>query len=292
MKKIAILIGIILLLTSCNLPRAEVDPSSAVATNVAFQLTNAPTPTAIPDLNQGIMSTTTPEPVNTEEPAENQPHTQETEAPTEPPTEVPTEAPVEPTPVPPIDDPATRLGDANKVEEFNQATGAWNYEDEWFSVNVSGGQMHIYSKGTPYWNSWYTTQPTLKNFYFEATLSMVNCSGKDRIGLAFRNTNNQFYIVGLTCDGTIGMNRYTAENRVVDVLTYQPSDKLNPTNQENRIGVLANGSDFQIYVNGHLVGQVTDNSLPDAGTCGFVTMSTGTVNMKTSVETLRYWLLP
>ncbi len=285
MKKIAILIGLILLLTSCNLPRAKVDPSIAVATNVAFQLTNAPTATAIPDLNQGISSVTTPEPINSEEPA----------APTELPTEVPTETPTataEPTPVPSTDDPATRLGEASKVEEFNQATGAWSYEDDWFIVNISGGQMHFYSKGTPYWNSWYTTKPEIKNFYLEAVLSMVNCAGKDRIGLAFRNTDNQFYIVGLTCDGTVGMNRYTAENRVVEVVAYQPSDKLNPTNQENRIGVLANDSDFQIYVNGHLVAQVSDHSLPDAGTYGFVSMSTGTVNMETSIETLRYWILP
>ena len=287
MKKIALIIGIGLLLASCNMPLATPDPAIAVATNVAMILTNAPTVTSLPNLNDGILSTPTQAPIITETPAATD------VAPTEAPTEAPTAAATSiPTVASSSDDPAVRLGEPTKRETFDRVTGTWIYEDDWYNANISGGQLFIYSKGTPYWNSWYTVQPEIKNFYLETTLTMANCDGKDRIGLAFRLTDNQFYFVGLTCDGTIGMSRYTAENSVVEVLAYQSSDKLNPTSQKNRIGVLANNSDFQIYVNGNAIGQVKDETLPNAGTFGFISMSTGTVNMKTAVDELTYWLLP
>ncbi len=54
----------------------------------------------------------------------------------------------------------------------------------------------------------------------------------------------------------------------------------------------ANGNSFAFYINGALVGSVTDDTYPAAGTTGFVSMSAGTVNFKTSVDVLRYWLLP
>lgn len=287
MKKIALIIGIGLMLTSCNIPQSTPDPAIAVATNVALILTNAPTTTPLPNLNDGILSTPTQAPVITETPAASEAAL--TEAPTEALTASPTSAP---TVASSSDDPAVRLGEPTKRETFDRVTGTWIYEDDWYNANISGGQLFIYSKGTPYWNSWYTVQPEIKNFYLEATLTMANCDGKDRIGLAFRLTDNEFYFVGLTCDGTIGMSRYTAENSVVNVLAYQTSDKLNPTSQVNRIGVLANGSDFQIFVNGNLIGQAKDDTLAGAGSYGFVSMSTGTVNMKTSVDELTYWVLP
>lgn len=298
MKKLALIIGISLLLASCNMPRATPDPAIAVATNVALILTNAPTVTPLPNLNDGIVSTPTLAPIKTEEPtvsevAPTEPPVQETPAPTEAPTEAPTATPTSAPTVPPSsDDPAVRLGEPSKRETFDSATGGWIYGDDWFYTVVSGGQLHLYSKGTPYWNSWYTQQPAIKNFYLETSFTMANCEGKDRVGLAFRLTNNEFYFVGLTCDGTIGLSRYNAENAVVEVLAYETSDKLNPTNQVNRIGVMANGSDFQVYVNGNAIGQVKDESLPNAGSYGFVSMSTGTTSMKTSVDELTYWQLP
>jgi len=298
MKKIALIIGIGLLLASCNIPRTTADPAIAVATNVALQLTNAPTSTSLPNLNEGIVSTPSLAPIKTEEPkpsegATTEPPVQDTAAPTEAPTELPTATPTSaPTVATSSDDPAVRLGEPTKRETFDRVNGAWTYEDDWYNASISGGQLHIYSKGTPYWNSWYTIQPALKNFYLEASLTMANCDGKDRIGLAFRLTDNEYYFVGLTCDGTVGLSRYNADNMVVAVLAYKTSDKLNPTNQLNRIGVMANSSDFQIFVNGNAFGQVKDEALPNAGTYGFVSMSTGTTNMKTSVGELSYWLLP
>ena len=52
---------------------------------------------------------------------------------------------------------------------------------------------------------------------------------------------------------------------------------------------MAKGNQFDFYINGVKVGSATDDRLPDAGTFGFLSMSAGTVNLKTSVDVLEYW---
>jgi len=276
MKKLFMIITALLMLSACNAPTSEVPTEDLIGTAVAVALTNAPTNTPIPPTAA--------------------PPTAVPELPTETATSIPSATPTEaPTPTPTLNpqDPALQYGSPDKIEDFSTITGAWNYEDDWSSWNVNDGFLNIYSKGTPYWHSWYTTGQKIQNFYLEAELSMPNCSGKDRIGLAFRLTEgSRFYFMGLTCDGTWGFNRYTASNASETILAYQPSDKIRPTNETNRIGVLANGNSFGFYINGALVGSVSDDTYPGPGTTGFVSMSAGTVNFKTSVDVLRYWLLP
>ncbi len=276
MKKTLLIIAALLLLSACNAPIAAEPTQDLIGTAVAVALTNAPTNTPVPP----TAAPPTTQPVPPTETATSIPTATATEAPTNTPTLSP-------------EDPALQYGSPDKVEDFSTITGAWNYEDDWSTWNVNDGYLNIYSKGTPYWHSWYTTGTPIQNFYLEAELSMPNCTGKDRIGLAFRLTEgSRFYFMGLTCDGTWGFNRYTASNASETILAYQSSDKIRPVNETNRIGVLANGNSFAFYINGALVGSVTDDTYPAAGTTGFVTMSAGTVNFKTSVDVLRYWLLP
>jgi hypothetical protein len=276
MKKYAWMLIFVLALGACNLPQEATPTPDLVATAVSVALTNAPTSTPIQP-SETPMATFT-----------SQPTLAVTPTPTQTASLVPTE-----TATPSNEDPAVSLGDPTYVEEFDTPTGTWNYEDEWFSLNVNDGHLNIYSKGTPYWNCWYTIGPAIQNFYLEATLTMPNCNGKDRVGLAFRLTNqNQFYFMGLTCDATWGFSRYTASNGTETILEYTESDFINPTNETNRIGVMANGSHFTFYINGTKVGETDDTTYPDAGSYGFVTMSAGTVNFKTSVDVLKYWLLP
>ena len=272
MKKYLCLLILVLMLGACNMPINPSPTADLVSTAVSGTLTSAPTNTlAVP--------------IETQPPV---PPEVATSTPTETPTLTPTF-----TNTPNAEDPAIRLGEPTKVEEFDTPSGTWSYEDDWFYLNVNDGRLNIYSKGTPYWNSWYTIGPAIKNFYLEATLTMPNCNGKDRAGLAFRLTNqNQFYFMGLTCDGTWGFNRYTSSNGTETLLEYTESDVINPTDQPNRIGVLANGSHFEFYINGVKVGEADDSTYLDAGTYGFVTMSAGTVNFKTSVDSLKYWVLP
>ncbi|MGI6249901.1 MAG: hypothetical protein ACOYKD_00845 [Anaerolineaceae bacterium] len=291
MKKIIASLIMLLLLAGCNLPGTTVKNPDVVATVVAYQLTNAPTNTAVPDMNEPVVSAETPQPIAT------QPIANEATEPTvgEESTPEPTQDQPTPTAVPtsPVaGDPATDLGEPTRVQNMDSSNPYWNYEDEWFSTNISNGTLNIFSKGTPYWNSWYTIQPALQDLYLEATITMPNCSGKDRFGLVVRNSTNTFYFMGVTCDGTWGFSYYTKENSIINILDYQTSDKLSPAGSFNRIGILARGSDFDFYINGHKVGSASDNNLPNAGTWGIVSMSAGTVNFKTSISNLAYWKLP
>lgn len=294
MKKLIPVILICLMLTACNFPTAKLSSEEVVQTNVALILTNAPETTLLPD---GTQEPETPEnssedtPVAAIEPTSGEPAAPEPE-PTA--TEIPQPTATTPptptaTPEPLAGDPVTQLGAPDFLDEFNSAE-RWAYEDDWFLLTVSGGQLHAYSKGTPYWSSWYTTHPETKDAYFETTFTRPNCSGKDRFGLVIRwDESQQFYYMGVTCDGTWGFSFYTKDNQIINILDYQSSDAFKPAAEPNRIGILAKGNHFDFYINGTIVGSATDDRLPDAGPFGFISMSAGTVNMKTSVEKLQFW---
>ncbi len=320
MKKLIPVLLVCLMLSGCNYPTTELSSEEVVQTNVAMILTNAPETTLLPDptLETEIPETTTeaptevvseptaeapteivPEPT-AEAPTETvpEPTATETSVPTPEPQPTATDTP-EPTatattaptatPEPVAGDPVVQFGKPDFLEDFAEA-GNWPYEDDWFLITVSGGQLHTFSKGTPYWSSWYTTYPEVKDAYFETTITRPNCSGQDRFGLVIRwDEAQEFYYMGVTCDGTWGFSFYTKDNQIINIVDYQTSDALKPANEANRIGILAKGDQFDFYINGIKVGSATDDRLDDAGTFGFVSMSAGTANFKTSVDKLEYW---
>ena len=296
MKKIIPILLVCLMLSACNYPTTQLSSEEVVQTNVALILTNAPETTLLPDATQ-VPETPQPttetateivlEPTTTEAAVVTQ-EPQPTLANTPEPLPTATLAPTA-TPQPIAGDPVAQLGEPDFLEDFS-AAGGWPYEDDWFLITVSGGQLHAYSKGTPYWSSWYTTYPEVKDAYFETTITRPNCSGEDRFGLVIRWDESQaFYFMGVTCTGTWGFSYYTKDNQIINILDYETSDAFKPASEPNRIGIMAKGNQFDFYINGVKVGSATDDRLPDAGTFGFLSMSAGTVNLKTSVDVLEYW---
>lgn len=308
MKKIIPVLLLCLMLSACNYPTTQLTSEEIVQTNVALILTNAPETTLLPVPTSEIQipaeteeptTEIVPEPT-TEEPTEILPEPTETEAvePTPEPQPTATDTP-EPTatattaptatPEPAEGDPVAQLGEPDFLEDFSNA-GSWPYEDDFFLITVSGGQLHAFSKGTPYWSSWYTTYPEVDDAYFETTITRPNCSGQDRFGLVIRwDTAQEFYYMGVTCDGTWGFSFYNRNNQIINIVDYQNSDALNPADEANRIGIMAKGDQFDFYINGIKVGSATDGRLPNPGTFGFLSMSAGTANFKTSVDKLQYW---
>lgn len=293
MKKLLPVLMLCLLLSACNLPGSPIMSSdNIISQSVTQTLEAAGQKGDDPDL----IETNTALPINDPivQPSEEPAATGEITVPTVDVTVlVPTNTPVEPTPAPiktepAADDPAVLFGDPTMTQDFTEA-GSWVFEDDYFISAVSDGQLHLTSRGTPWWTSFYTTRPEVENAYFEATLKMVNCSGSDRVGLAIRLDDGEFYYMGLTCSGTWGFSLFTKNYETIDILPYQSSEAINPAPEFNRIGILAVDHDFEFYVNGVKVGSVENDSLDDAGPFGFVTRSSGTVNMLTSVEKLQYW---
>ena len=271
------------------------EPTAEAPTEVVSEPTN--TETAVPTAEPQPTSTDIPEPTATDIPeptATDIPEPTATDIPEPTATETPeptataTAAPTA-TPEPVAGDPVVQFGKPDFLEDFAEA-GNWPYEDDWFLITVSGGQLHAFSKGSPYWSSWYTTYPEVKDAYFETTITRPNCSGQDRFGLVIRwDEAQEFYYMGVTCDGTWGFSFYTKDNQIINILDYQTSNALKPAIEANRIGIMAKGDQFDFYINGIKVGSATDDRLDDAGTFGFISMSAGTVNFKTSVDKLEYW---
>ena len=296
MKKIIPVLLVCLMLSACNYPTTQLSSEEVVQTNVALILTNAPETTLLPDATR-IPETPQPtnetateivlEPTTTEAAVVTQ-EPQPTLANTPEPLPTATLAPTA-TPQPIAGDPVAQLGEPDFLEDFS-AAGGWPYEDDWFLITVSGGQLHAYSKGTPYWSSWYTTYPEVQDAYFETTIIRPNCNGEDRFGLVIRwDESQEFYYMGVTCNDTWGFSFYTEDNQIINILDYETSDAFKPASEANRIGIMAKGNQFDFYINGVKVGSATDDRLPDAGTFGFLSMSAGTVNLKTSVDVLEYW---
>ena len=294
MKKIIPVLLVCLILSAGNYPTVEPSSEEVVQTNVALILTNAPETTLLPDPTKVTETPEAPLEETTEIPT--QPIATETEAVTQEAQSTATNTP-EPTATtaptatqaPLAGVPVAQLGEPDFLEDFS-AAGEWPYEDDWFLITVSGGQLHAYSKGTPYWSSWYTTYPEVQDAYFETTITRPNCNGEDRFGLVIRwDESQEFYYMGVTCNDTWGFSFYTEDNQIINILDYETSDAFKPASEANRIGIMAKGNQFDFYINGVKVGSATDDRLPDAGTFGFLSMSAGTVNLKTSVDVLEYW---
>lgn len=314
MKKLLPLLIIMLILSACNFPVQEGDLSQdpVVQTNVASILTQAALTTTEASVDFPIATETNPV-EETLEPIEEPVQTEEIEEPTEVPTELPTETPAPTatevpteaptatalptaTPVPTEtsiptqssgDDPWS--GEPDFLEDFTSGT-YWDFENDHFLSKVANGQLEFVSKGTPWWSSWYTTYPEYEDGYFETTFTTPKCVGQDRFGLVIRWTEeNEYYYLGVTCDGTWGFSQYTADNKTNDLLAYQSTTALNPPTETNRIGILADGDEFEFYINGQKVGTYSDDELDDEGTFGFITRAASTQLFQVLIEKLEYW---
>lgn len=284
MRKIIPVLIVMLLFSACNFP-GETDYSQdpVVQTSVSLILTQGAQTQEV----TGLETTATALPIQVETPIEGtlpQAATATTTVPTE--TElVPSQTP-SPTTVVSTD---PWGGEATFVEEFDSGD-YWNFESDHFSSKISNGQLDFTSKGTPWWSSWYTTEPEVKNGYFETTFSMPNCQGYDRFGLVIRwGDSGDFYYMGLTCNGSWGFTLYTAANETIDLLPYEETFVLNPVSESNQIGILAEDNSFTFYINRQFVGSIMINSIEEGGNFGFLTMSSGTANFKTLIDRLEYW---
>lgn len=258
------------ILSACNFPGQSNEPAvDIVATQVARMLTEGVTEEeATPTV------TSTPE-----TPAENTPTA--TVTPTE------TQSP---------DDPAASLGSPAWTQDFSGSSSAW---DGGTNTNASfetkDGALTITALQGAGWHSWYVSSPKLKNAYLEATIQMSNCSGADHFGLAFRGTSDwqQFYFMGLTCDGQWGFYRMAPGVNIIPIKAYQTADQLSDgTNNPHRIGVLMDGSNFTFYINGEEVGTASDSTFPNEGYTGFMIAFVNNPGFTVKVNELKYWNLP
>lgn len=284
MKKqtVILLILLALVVSACNMPGyndSETDETDdSMATEIAKILTG--TPIEVEPTPTSIEETTAPEPTNTPEEATATP------APTDTPT-------LEPTPTLADTDPAQTLGDPDWVDNMengdNWATGYSDYT----SIEFDDGYLQLTAEDDV--DGWRLAWPTLDNFYLEAKVQSPECEGSDHFGLMFRvpaNSNaNKGYLFGITCDGRYSLRRWDSETMHFPV-TWTETDALNTGEDETNImGVMADGANLALYINGQKVEQLTDNAYLE-GKFGVFVGADNVEDLTVWVDYVRYWDLP
>jgi len=143
------------------------------------------------------------------------------------------------------------------------------------------------------WHSWSMYYHNLQNFYLEATLRTQTCSGADRYGLVFRAPDdNHGYFYGLSCDGKYNLSSYDGANFTTLIDYTKSSAILSGSNQTNRLGVMARGSEINLYMNGVPIQQINDSTYTSAGVFGVFIASQETANFTYEMDEIDYWILP
>ncbi len=276
------LIAAIILLAGCNFPGQEAEPTvDIVATQVAKMLTEGAT-----EVTQETGSTLTPTnpAVETTEAAQEATATATASA-TITPTATSTEN---------LDDPAQQLGNPAWTENFDGNDSPWDFSYDQATFNTANGFLTMTATTNPNWHSWYVSSPKLQNAYLETTIQMSNCSGLDKFGLAFRATSDgqQFYFMGVTCDGQWGFYRMAPDVNIIEIQGYQPAPQLaNGTDQPHRIGVKMEGSSFTFYIDGEKLTTLSDSKLTGEGYTGFLIAYANVSGFTVKVDDLKYWTL-
>jgi hypothetical protein len=285
-KKFAPFIVILLILAACSSesPVAVTPDPGEIATQVAqtvqAELTRialaAPT-TAVPPsptLEAQITATALPSPTST---------------PTLEPTVtlVPTA-----TSIPLSTDPKQSLGPPDWQDTFKSAASWYLYEDEHTKFELEDENLLLTAKNADGWSGWALSWPILQDFYLEATMTAGECEGLDRYGLVFRAKNpNEGYLFGITCDSNYSLRKWDGE-RFTLVQIWTPSKAINVgPEQANRVGVMAQGKELAMYVNGQFLGVVVDESYAE-GAIGLFVGSVNTPNFQVSAQEISYWELP
>ena len=101
----------------------------------------------------------------------------------------------------------------------------------------------------------------------------------------------QGYLVGISCDGSYRVRTWDGEN-FEELVGWQPSEHiLTGKDQANRLGVMADGSKLSVYINGHLVDEIQDDTY-SKGKFGTFIASDNTPNFSVAVSKAAYWDLP
>ena len=311
MKKTLFLILItILLLTSCNtFPGTPTVSSDELATQVSQILTTMPSPsptniiiptntiaasTATVDV---IAVTPTQEQVietqsSTLEPSQTPEATNLTATPTATIaiSSTPENTP-QPTPTVPSSDPKLKLGSPTWVDNFKTGNNWPLDKDNYTSVEVKDSKL-VFSALADL-DGWRLSWPVIKNFYLEMSAETGMCEGSDHYGLMFRVPDkqkaDQGYLFGLTCDGRYSLRKW--DNQIMtSLIPWTTSTAITKgSNQINRLGVLANGSQLALYANGVLLKEINDNSFTAEGGFGIFIGSDQTPDFTIKISEVAYW---
>jgi len=191
------------------------------------------------------------------------------------------------------EDPRVKFGDPTWKTTFKDDSSWYTFDTDQTSIQVEDNALVMTAKKANGYENWSMAWPVLTDFYLEITgTTGDSCQGKDRYGLIFRAPDpEQGYLVGISCDGTYRIRTWDGEN-FEELRGWQSSEHiLTGGDQTNRLGVMADGSEISVYINGHLVEEIQDDTY-SKGSFGTFIASDNTPNFSVAVSEAAYWDFP
>ncbi len=157
----------------------------------------------------------------------------------------------------------------------------------WASATVTRNRLILSISGQgPVSIASLRSQPTLGNFYAEATVKLSLCGSKDQFGMIFRAApGDNYYRFAVRCDGQARPERVLSGSNS-PLLDWQSSgDAPIAAPAEVKLGVWTLGSEMRFFLNDHYQFTVRDPLLP-AGTLGFFVYASGATPITASFSDL------
>lgn len=187
-------------------------------------------------------------------------------------------------------DPKGELGTPDWQADFSKDSDWFYFETEFASMKSFAGELMLTAKNPDVSEVWSLSWPVLSDFYLEYTIVTERaCNAKDRYGMVLRAPDtNSGYLFGITCDGEFRLRHWNGEE-FTDLVNFTPSEYINRgPNQVNFIGVKAERETLKLYINGHLVREVDDDTFLE-GKFGAFIKSEGTPDFRVRVPRVVYW---
>jgi len=272
-------------LVGCNLPVSTNSDSNNLATQVAGLLTSTPLAQSSPS-----------DAPSSEDPVETEEQNLFTETPQVTDT---IEATTESTTIPP-----------NLPLDLPEGTPAWSdpfengtqfgindegYDDDQTKILISDGAMVLTSITSSGWRGWRLTSQKPSSYYLEADFSTEECSGSDQYGLVVQSPDYASgfgYYFGLTCDGRYAFQKWE-ESGLYNLQGWETDSNINAgSNQNNSIGILKSGDQYNLYVNNVKIIEIEDKKYSSPGYFGPFIAGVNTANFTIKLTNIAYWNIP
>jgi hypothetical protein len=204
-----------------------------------------------------------------------------------------------PTALPQVDpelitgDPAKVLGEPDWIDTFDSSANWTLYNNDCFRSKIENGKMEM--TGLTQNICWLVSLPKIQNYYLEVTTDTSSCPTGGEFGLYFRGPETSSgYSYTLSCTINYLLVARNGEAGTKTTFLDEPVDpELAWPTWENRLGVLAIGDRYRLFVNGVFLTEVTDNQFTEAGLIGLVVRG-GAMNEVQTVyfDNLAYWEFP
>jgi len=192
-------------------------------------------------------------------------------------------------------DPRQILGSPVWGAVFTDGTQTWfQYDDANGKAEVRDNMLVLTSYRANSFDNWSMSYQPMTDFYLELRFTTgPECSGKDRFGILFRAPDStQGYLYNVSCDGSYQVRLWDGE-AFTELIGWTINENIVPgPDVEHRLGVWAEGDQYELYVNGFLVGEFSDSTYVKEGSFGAAYAAADTENFTVDVTEARVWNLP